>query len=123
MNDVDDIRRKTRRRLREVEGVLRAWDPIGVIDGLIADALPPNEYDDYAPHILGLLQRGATHEELVAHLRSCRTGAMGLEPDDSADATTAQDLCAWWARESQLTTARRAGRAFAAPVIGDPTKG
>jgi hypothetical protein len=98
--DVDDNKRRPRRQIGEVEKLLRAWDPIGVIGDLIADGLPPNEYDDYAPHIVGMLQRGATREDLVAHLRYCRTGAMGLEPNDAADTATANEICAWWHRET-----------------------
>ncbi|HEX7706493.1 MAG TPA: hypothetical protein VF701_08555 [Thermoanaerobaculia bacterium] len=71
-----------------------------MIEDLLADGLPPNEYDDYAPYIVGMLQRGATRDDLIAHLRYCRTGAIGLDPNDSADTAVANEIYGWWQQES-----------------------
>lgn len=105
---MDDRKRRatTQRQLREVEQFLREWDPIGIIDDLVADGLPPTEYDDYAPHILGLLQWSATVEELAAHLRYCRTGAIGLPQDDAADKLIAMRIIEWWRRENRPASNR-----------------
>lgn len=100
LDDVDDNKRRPGRQIAEVREFLRAWDPIGVIDDLIADGQPPNEYDDYAPHIVGMLQRGVTQEDLFVHLRYCRTGAMGLASNDAADTATAREIYSWWQRET-----------------------
>jgi hypothetical protein len=105
--DVDDIRRLARHQIRIVENILREWDPIGVIDDLVADGLPPNEYDDYAPHIVGLLQRGASVEQLAHHLRYCRTQAMGVAENDEADSAIARQIHAWW--ENERSTKRDVG--------------
>ena len=64
--------------LRATEALLREWDPIGVIHDLVADGLEPNEYDSYAPHILGMLHSGVSGQELTKHLADCRTLSMGL---------------------------------------------
>ena len=97
---MNDIQRDAKRWIRHVEVLLRSWDPIGVIPDLEADRLLANEYNDYAPHIVGLLHRGATESELAAHLRHCRTQAMGLPPDDAADLSTAREILAWWREET-----------------------
>jgi hypothetical protein len=77
-----------------------------VIPDLIADGLPPNEYDTYAPHIVGLLARGATVEEVTDHLEHCRTRAMGLRRDRAADRKLAEMLVSLW-RERRLLESRR----------------
>ena len=95
------------RQIHEVERVLREWDPIGIIDDLVADGLPPNEYDNYAPHIVGLLQSDTTVEDLAAHLRYCRTGAIGLPADDAGDALIANRLMEWWQNENHAAAIDR----------------
>ena len=83
-----------------VKATLRRWDPIGVIPELIESGIPPNEYDGYAPHILGMLQRGCTAAELQAHLEFTREETMGMGrafPDTTAAAkSVATDLVLWW---------------------------
>ncbi len=101
LDDMDERKRRTMRQIREVEKFLREWDPIGVTDDLVADGLPPDEYDNYAPHIVGLLQRGETVEDLAAHLRYCRTGAMGLVEDDASDIAVATKILEWWRQEER----------------------
>ena len=79
-----------------IRAVLREWDPIGVIPDLIEEGLPPDEYDNYAPYILGLLQRSCSVAEITAHLEYCRTGAMGLSRNPEVDAAVAASLLEWW---------------------------
>ena len=81
-----------------VQEVLRRWDPIGVIPSLLESELPPDEYDDYAPHIVSMLSAGCSQEELSGHLSYCRTGAMGLSADPGVDRAVAAELVAWWKR-------------------------
>jgi hypothetical protein len=85
-----------RSQIQAIEEVLRRWDPIGVIADLVADGLLPNEYDDYAPHIVGMLSRGASAEELARHLSYCRTGAMGLRANVAEDRKYAQEIYERW---------------------------
>jgi hypothetical protein len=82
--------------IRLVKEKLRQWDPIGVIPDLIADGLPPNEYDTYAPTIVGMLQRDCTPAELAHHLEYCRTLAMGLPANRAAGHEFAERLVAFW---------------------------
>jgi len=57
-----------------VRAVLNAnWDPIGVADAA------PDEYDGYIGTIHSMLQRGASPDELAAHLLQIETGSMGLD--------------------------------------------
>ncbi|PQO36510.1 hypothetical protein C5Y97_12505 [Blastopirellula marina] len=53
------------------------WDPIGV------NCLERcrDEYDNYAPGIVRLLQDGADQRRLVQHLRHLEKEAMGLNRD------------------------------------------
>lgn len=98
---MDNIRQQARQQIRAVEDFLREWDPIGVIPDLRADGLPPDEYDSYAPHVVGMLQRGVTAADLAKHLGYCRTSAMGLSPNDAADHGAASKILAWWQREQE----------------------
>lgn len=66
-------RRDWKAEIRMVEEQLRRWDPIGVIADLEADGLLRSEYDGYAPHIVGMLQRGCEADDLATHLEHCRT--------------------------------------------------
>lgn len=54
--------------------LLDVWDPLGVNDYPEAH----DEYDSYAPAIVGMLVRGATEADLVHHLRAIETENMGL---------------------------------------------
>jgi hypothetical protein len=83
--------------LAVIEEQLRQWDPIGVIPDLLGDGLPPDEYDSYAPYIANMLARGTTVDALTAHLEYCRTGAMGLPSDPTADRAAAEELMRAWA--------------------------
>ena len=102
MPDRRQVKREAMAEIRGVEEILRRWDPIGVIPRLLENELLPDEYDDYAPYIVGMLRRGAGLDDLAAHLSHCRTDAMGLPPDPIADQRVAGELIAWW-RESPRT--------------------
>jgi len=54
--------------------LLDVWDPLGVNEFPEAS----DEYDSYAPAIVGMLVRGATEADLVHHLRKIETENMGL---------------------------------------------
>ena len=49
------------------------WDPIGVFG--YAGAM--DEYDDYAPEVLALLQTGPTAQQVAEHLRQVEARQMG----------------------------------------------
>ena len=61
-----------RNAIREI--LLRDWDPIGVQD--VPEA--QDEYDSYVGGIEGLLHRGASVEEIAAHLAKIEGESMGL---------------------------------------------
>lgn len=77
--------------LRVME-VLRRWDPIGVIDENNQD-----EYDSYAAPIVGLLDRGATVDDVVAYMRWVVTDRMGMSRfDEPHSRDCARDLVEYW---------------------------
>ncbi len=96
MPDKKQVKHEAMTEIGAVREILRRWDPIGVIPGLLENELPPDEYDDYAPYIVGMLRRGAGLGDLASHLSHCRTDAMGLPPDSAADQQTAGMLLVWW---------------------------
>jgi hypothetical protein len=65
-------------RLETVKRALRRWDPIGVIKTLEEDGLPPNEYDSYAPHLLRIVESGASGGDVAIRLVSIRVDSMSL---------------------------------------------
>jgi len=96
LENVGEIRREARAQLRAVEALLRKWDPIGVIPDLAEAGGPLDEYDSYAPYIVGILHRGASVTEVATHLSYCRTGAMGLPANHQADLAAASEIYEWW---------------------------
>ena len=65
--------------LRDVQRALwERWDPIGV--NTVTNTGPVDEYDGYAPRVLGLIYRGATDREIAEALRSIEVDWMGLDP-------------------------------------------
>ncbi len=83
-----------------VKDALRRWDPIGVIEELVNSGIPPNEYDSYAPHVLGMLREECSISKLQAYLEYTREETMGMGrafPDTTADANRiATELVTWW---------------------------
>jgi hypothetical protein len=76
-------------QVRKVEGVLRRWDPIGVLPG---ECAPADEYDAYAPQIVSLIQRGGSMDQLLAHLSHLRTETMGMPPNSELDKEAAEEI-------------------------------
>lgn len=63
--------------LKTVKTALRCWDPIGVIDLLQKDGLPPDEYDSYAPQIFSEINKGASADTIAKRLAWIRSESMG----------------------------------------------
>ncbi len=82
--------------LRTVQEILQQWDPIGVIESLKEDGLPPNEYDSYAPAILTMLTQGTSVEKIIDHLGIIQKVSMGLGPWADRDRRIATILVEWW---------------------------
>lgn len=69
-------------KLRMVRVVLLwAWDPIGVRG--IPEAV--DEYDDYAPAVLHMLENGASDQQIADYLTSVVRDRMELRPNPRAD--------------------------------------
>lgn len=73
-------------QVRQVEAILRRWDPIGIAPGTWG---PADEYDGYALHIVSMVYQGTTHAQLAAHLTYLRTHVIGVEPLPASDAEIA----------------------------------
>jgi len=74
--------------------MLRQWDPIGVVCEDNQD-----EYDSYAPKIVGMLDARCDASTLANHLGQIRIEWMGLPDSESAkhrDIQIAQRLVDWW---------------------------
>jgi hypothetical protein len=85
-----------KRQLRDVNLILwSAWDPIGC-------GVPTDEYQSYAPQILGLLRNEPPIEEVIAMLSALRTKQIGLEPDQTTDRDVALKLTDWYAEAKSL---------------------
>ena len=76
-------------RVARVQSILRRWDPIGVRPGEIA---PEDEYDSYAPHIVSLVERGSSVEQLAGYLAKLRTETIGVEAHPERDAEIAREI-------------------------------
>lgn len=74
-------RRAVQAEIHAVTTLLRTkWDPIG--DGQLND-LPDDEYESYAPAILGMLRRGDRDELIIDHLASVEMAITGgIAPRD-----------------------------------------
>jgi len=57
---------------------LRKWDPIGVIQELIEDGMPPNEYDSYAPTVLSHVISATDRNYIASYLAQIRSVQMSL---------------------------------------------
>jgi hypothetical protein len=67
-----------RNRIDVVARVLRdEWDPIGL--GQMPD-LPADEYESYAPVVVGMIEHGATDMEIAIHLMGLERDEIGLPP-------------------------------------------
>jgi hypothetical protein len=73
---IDPDRNILKRKIAVASAVLRCdWDPIG--GGQIPD-LPADEYLQYAPRIVGMLERGAPDSEIAAELSRLEDGPLGV---------------------------------------------
>jgi hypothetical protein len=73
--------------LAQVSRVLRdEWDPLYVNE--IPEAA--EEYDSYAPALLGLVLKGADENAIAAHLLALETDVLGLEGDPARAARVAR---------------------------------
>src|SRR5215208_327698 len=84
---MDKSRRRTlREEIRAVAAVLRHdWDPIsGGADG----GVPADEYDSYAPVIVGMIERGESDRAIAAHLGRLEAEVIGVgtRPLDALEA-------------------------------------
>jgi hypothetical protein len=84
--------------IRAVEGILRRWDPLGVT---VDKASPGNEYNFYAPHIVSMLAKGTTVDDLAAYLERIRTVTIGLPPDREKDLHCAAELSESWRQRDE----------------------
>jgi hypothetical protein len=63
-------------RIRAVARAMRErWNPIG-----FDDYLPEDEYDSYAPVVVGMFERGDSDQHVAEHLSRLESDAMGLSP-------------------------------------------
>jgi hypothetical protein len=77
--DIESRIRAVARALREI------WDPIG--EGKMPD-LPADEYDSYAPGIVGLLAKGASDEVVAARLLELELSIVGPPGRSAAELLT-----------------------------------
>ena len=84
-------------QLHVVEIALRRWDPIDVISDLVADGLPPNEYDSYAPSVLSTIHSAQCDSEISNNLAGIRHNLMGLGGKSPTERETdiGEKLLAW----------------------------
>lgn len=90
-----DPRAKTAKRLisQVCEILWSKWDPIGVNGFCNAK----DEYDSYAPHIAGLILKGANVKEIASELTRIERDQMGLsctEEREQHDQAVAKQLVA-----------------------------
>ena len=79
--------------IREIENKIRRvlmseWDPIGVSDCPDAN----DEYDSYIGGIYGLIQRCASRDEIVSHLRNLEVEQMECSVGDTKRYVVADSL-------------------------------
>ena len=94
MGGSEYLKRSYARGHLKVLELLRQWDPIGVICEDNQD-----EYDGYAPKMVGMLDRGCDTATLANHLGQIRIVSMGMpdsEPARQRDIEMARRLVVWW---------------------------
>ena len=107
----DARRRWTNQRLRELSFILwTAWDPVGV------DGVPLDEYENYAPRIASVLERGGDVAAVTEALARIRGKYMGGDLDPHRDREAAVKI-----REAAVKIAQwfRVVTAELAPFEGD----
>jgi hypothetical protein len=97
-------------QVRMVQKCLCRWDPIGVHPRVFVG--PVDEYNSYAPHIVSMVVKGCSLDELSGHLQSLRTNVMGVPANPSWDQTIAADILATL---SQVAMNGRGGAVISIP--------
>jgi hypothetical protein len=77
----------------KVKEALRKWDPIGVFS--LEGDWPDDEYDAYSGHVVGLLDRGASKEEIVAYLKKTCVEHIGVGFDRPRTESIVEGLIAF----------------------------
>ena len=85
-------------QLKELNGVLNRWDPIGVVADQRRSGVPLTEYESLAPGILAVLMRGADEAGLASHLSRVLKD-LGL--DGGAASSGAQQILTWYRDRSR----------------------
>lgn len=84
--------------LDELNELLNAWDPIGVVAALKASGQPLTEYISYSPRILSLLRRGSTDDEIASELTRVVSSKLGVPPDEQRERRAAERIVHWYRR-------------------------
>jgi len=72
----EEFRRAITAKIRAASAVLRSeWDPVG---GDAIPDLPADEYESYAPSVVGLIERGADDAEIADLLAAIAAQQMGV---------------------------------------------
>jgi hypothetical protein len=82
---------ETMKRIRDAQAILRRWDPMDLAPGEFA---PADEYDSYAPHIVSLVARGCSAEQLLGHLRELRKSMVCMRDNPQHDKDIAGEIIA-----------------------------
>ena len=83
-HEINEMLRKIRKMLWE------DWDPIGIND--CSEAM--DEYDNYAPGIVALIERNANEKKFFDHLWSIETVTMGMQGRRESTTRFAKQLLA-----------------------------
>ncbi len=71
--------------------LLRDWEPI-----ICNELLPDDEYDDYVPEIINLLEAGAPIERIADYLSFVEGVTMGVQTERERTGRVASNLIAAW---------------------------
>jgi len=87
------VRRPDARGHLKVMELLRAWDPVGVLDDR---DWPRDEYDMYSAPIVRMLDDGVSEDDLYDHLKRIVTERMEIPCDEVKTRRTARELMEFW---------------------------
>jgi hypothetical protein len=73
---------QSNKRISIVQEILRQWDPIGVRPG---EGAPADEYDSYAPHLVSMVRRNCSVDQLCGALENIRVQTLGVGADPTRD--------------------------------------
>lgn len=88
-SDHKAMKKKAMKRIRVVQAILRRWDPMDLAPGKLA---PADEYDDYAPHIVSLVDKGSSVEHMLDHLQKLRRGMICMRENHEHDMDIAREI-------------------------------